>query len=317
MVCLAVVPWRTPAPLIYRAGEGWSWEPIGGGKWVRAQAKPQLEVAQAAFDEKDWSVASRAARRTVRVWPFSDYAPQAQFLLARVLEEQGKTEKAFEAYQKLVEKYPKVEIYEDVLKRQYAIADKYLAGKYFKFMRVLPYRDSRKTAGLYEKVVKNGPYSSVAADAQMQAGAAYEKGKRYPEAVKAYERAADRYHYNAKVAADALYKAGMAYLKQAKTAEYDQSVAGQAIATFQDFMTLYPTDPRVPEAQKTIVDLRAEQSRGNFAIARYYEKKKKWDGALVYYNESVSKDPNSPQAAEARQRIEVIRARKMAQAGAR
>ena len=63
------------------------------------------------------------------------------------------------------------------------------------------------------------------------------------------------------VAADALYRAGMAYLKQAKTAEYDQSVAGQAIATFTDFMTLYPQDPRVAEAQQHIASLRTEQAR--------------------------------------------------------
>lgn len=317
VIALAIVPWRTPAPLVYRAGEGWSWEPVGGAKWTRTQAKPQLEVAEAAFESKDWGLAAKAARRTVRTWPFSDYAPRAQFLLARVLEEQGKGEKAFNEYQRLLEKFPKIDNYEEVLQRQSAIAGQYLAGKYFRFLKVIPYKDSRKTAGLYEKVVKSGPYSAVAPSAQMNAGAAYEKGKHYPEAVRAYERAADRYHYNPQVAADALYKAGMAYLKQAKRAEYDQSIAGQAIATFTDFMTLYPTDPRVEEAQKTIAELRTEQSRGNFAIARYYEKKKRWDGAMIYYNESVLRDPNSPLAEEARQRIEVIRARKLAQAGAR
>ena len=44
----------------------------------------------------------------------------------------------------------------------------------------------------------------------------------------------DVYHEQKQVAADALYRAAEAYYKQAKTAEYDQSVSGKAIATFSD-----------------------------------------------------------------------------------
>lgn len=43
--------------------------------------------------------------------------------------------------------------------------------------------------------------------------------KDYYLAVKAYEKAADTYHDDPKVAAEALYRAAEAYLKQAKTAE--------------------------------------------------------------------------------------------------
>jgi outer membrane protein assembly factor BamD (BamD/ComL family) len=128
-------------------------------------------------------------------------------------------------------------------------------------------------------------------------------------AAKAYETAADRYHDRPKVASDALYREGISYQKQAQTAEYDQSTAGHAIATFTDFMTLYPNDTRVPEAQKLISALKTEQARGNFQIAKFYEKYKRWGGAVVYYNEVVMQDPNSPYAAQARQRIEELKQR--------
>jgi len=127
--------------------------------------------------------------------------------------------------------------------------------------------------------------------------------------VKAYELAADRYHDRPKIAAEALYRAGLAYKKQAQTAEYDQSAAGKAIDTFSDFITRYPDDRRVPEAQSTIAALKNEQARGNFAIATFYARYNKWNGALVYYNEVLVKDPNSPYAAEARKRIDDIKKR--------
>src|SRR6266446_6562015 len=100
LVCTLALPLRSPAPLIYRPGEGWSYEPVGGaGKWQRPRAKDQLEVAQAAFDKRDFSLALKAARRVVRVWPLSDYAPQAQYLVGRCYEAKGKDEKAFQEYQ--------------------------------------------------------------------------------------------------------------------------------------------------------------------------------------------------------------------------
>jgi outer membrane protein assembly factor BamD len=302
---------KTPAPLVYRPGEGWTYEPVGGGSWTRTRAKDQLDVAKEAFEKKDYKVTSKAARRVVRVWPFSDYAPEAQYLVGRSLEERGKDEKAFKAYQQLIEKYPKSADYSEVVERQYAIANRYLAGQWFRLWGYIPFFPSMdKTVEMYEKLIKNGPYSDVAPKAQMSIGTAREKQSDFPAAVKAYEAAADKYHDRKEVAADALYKAGMAYLKQARTAEYDQSVAGQAISTFSDFITLYPQDPRVPEAQKLIASLRTEQARGSMLVARYYEKKRQWDGALVYYNEVLIRDPQSKYAEEAKQRIEEIKKRR-------
>jgi hypothetical protein len=77
VLCTVVFPFNSPAPLIYRADEGWTSESVGGGKWRRTRAKDQLEVAQSAFEKKDYSTAVKAAQRTVKTWPLSDYAPKA------------------------------------------------------------------------------------------------------------------------------------------------------------------------------------------------------------------------------------------------
>src|SRR5437660_5927577 len=102
-LCVLAFPFRSPAPLIYRPGEGWTYEPVGGeGKWRMARAKDQLEVAQAAFDKKAYGLALKAARRVVQVWPLSDYAPQAQYLVGRCHEIAGRDDRAFKEYQKIL-----------------------------------------------------------------------------------------------------------------------------------------------------------------------------------------------------------------------
>ena len=307
IVAVALIPFRSPAPLIYTPGEGWVYEPAGGeGAWQRTRAKDQLIVAQDAFDKKDYGTARKAARRVIRVWPLSDYAPQAQYLIGRCYEAKGFDERAFKEYQKLLEKYPRFVNCEEVLKRQYDIANRYLAGQWFRLWDYIPFFPSmERTADMFAKVVKNGPYSDIAPQAQMKIGAAREKQENYPQAVKAYEHAADVYHHQPQIAADALFRAGLAYQKQAQTAEYDQGTAGQAIATFTDFMTLYPDDPRVSKATDIISELKREQARGNYEIAKFYESHKKWRAARTYYNE-VQKAPDSPLLAPSLKKIEML-----------
>ncbi len=319
MVFLGIVlfPHICPAPVIYRPGEGWTYEPVGSeGKWTRNRAKDQLEVATQAFERKDYGTARKAANRVVKVWPLSDHAGAAQYLLGRCYEARRQDERAFKEYQRAMARHPKQVNYDETLSRQMVIADRFLAGQRFRLWGYVPFLPSMdKTAKLYEDLVRNGPYHSTGPEAQMKIGTAREKQKDFPNAVKAYTRAADRYSDRQEIASEALYRAGMAYNKEVKTAEYDQGVAGDAINTFNDFKALYPQDPRGSEVDQIIVALRVEQARGAFQTAEYYEKKQKnWQGAMVYYNESLLKDPNSPYAEKAREKIAELTPKAEAQA---
>jgi outer membrane protein assembly factor BamD len=312
LICLGLflLPYTCPAPLVYRPGEGWTYEPVSGGKWERPRAKDQLEVAQQAFEKKDYGLATKAARRVIKLWPFSDFAPDAQYLVGRCYEARHRDERAFNEYQKLIVKYPKTQHYQEVLHRQYEIANRYLAGQWFRLWGYIPVgRSMSKTAEMFEKIVKNGVHSDEAPQSQMDLGLAREKEHQYNKAVKAYETAADRYNNMDKIASDARLNIGKVYAKQAMKSEYDQSMAGKAIAAFTDFGTLFPQDPRVPEAQSKISTMRSEQALGSYKIARYYEKRHRWSGALIYYHEVLLRDPKSKQAEEAKVKIEELKNR--------
>jgi outer membrane protein assembly factor BamD len=303
---------RSPAPLVFEPDEGWTYEKPGEttAAWQRTRAKDQFAVAQQAFDKKDYGLALKAALRVEKRWPFSDYAPRAQYLVGRSYEALHEDERAFNAYQRILEHNPKAENYQEILGRQYEIANRYLNGEWFKMWNMIPaFPSMDKTAGMYEKIIKNGPYSDVAAQSQLKLGQTHEKESDLTDAVKDYETASDRYSDRPKIAADALYQTGLAYKRQVKSADYDHNVAQEAIASFTDFITLYPGDPRVADAQKFITVLKTEAARGSFSIAQYYEKNKKWQGALVYYNDTLVQDPNSKYAQTARQKIVMLKAK--------
>ena len=308
VLLVLALPYRAPAPLIYRPGEGWTYQMPGAkGDWRKLRAKDQLDAAQQAFDQKKYRLALKAAKRVIELWPLSDYTPKAQYLIGRCYEARKQDEYAFNAYQTMLERYSKAADVKDVQHRQFVIALRFLHGQWFKLWGYIPFFPSMdKTADMFEKIVRFGPYGELGPASQMDIGAAREKEKDYPLAVKAYEVAADRYSEQPAVAADALYKAALSYNRQAHKADYDQSVAGQAISAFTDFIALYPSDPRVAQAQRIIDQLKSVEAMGNFRVAQYYEKQKQWLGALVYYNEVLIKNPSSPLAGSARQRIEVL-----------
>ena len=279
-------PNYSPAPIIFRRGEGWSYESIGGvGSWRRGNAKDQLGVAKKALAEEDWKTAFKAARRTVAAWPLSDHAPEAQLILAQSYEQRGDDQKAFEAYQDLLRLYPHNANFEDVQTRQIAIATRYLNGQRFKLWRYIPvYKSMRKTAGMFQDIVSSGPFSSVAPKAH-------------------------KYHDRPDVASEGLFAAAAAYQQQSLDAEYDQGVTLRSIDSYSDFIALYPKNAQVPQAKEQIRVMKVEQARGNLKVARYYEKRGEWAGANVYYNEVKDLAPGTEYAEIALQKIADLKPR--------
>ena len=277
-------------------------------------------MAQAAFDKKDYATTASKARSSwlVSNWPLSDFAPQGQYLVARCYEQDQQDEKAFKAYQTLLEKYPKISNFQEVFSNGSSRScNRFLAGQWFKLWGYIPFFPSMdKTAGMYEKLIKNGPYSDVAPQAQMNIGAAREKQTRFLDDKEPYIEAArggltrggplsrppeDRGRCDVQ---------GGARLRKTGAHGGVRSKHGgpgdRHIHRFHD--ALSGRLPWVKEGEAIIASLKSrEQAHGNFMIAQFYEKKHHWWGAVIYYNEVLQQDPNSTYAAISRERIPALK----------
>lgn len=155
LLALVLFPTRSPAPLIYRPGEGWTYETPGakGGDWHKQRAKDQLEYSQQAFDKRHYKLALKSSQRVIQIWPLSDYAPQAQYLIGRCYEAKKQDEKAFNAYHVLLQKYPKISNADEVQKRRFDIATRFLHGQWFKLWGHIPFFPSMdRTAEMYKRL---------------------------------------------------------------------------------------------------------------------------------------------------------------------
>lgn len=303
-----------PAPFVFTPGEGWRYDSPGDDTGWRADtAKDQLEITRLAVEAQDGMLALRSAQRLLSSWPLSDYAPDAQFYAGVAFTMRKMDQKAFDQFQVLIDIYPKSSRYEEALKQQFDIATRFMNGQRKRIMwgRVPVWRSRKTAVEMYEQVIKNGPYTDFAAQAQINIGLSHEKresfllsfSEKFTDAALAYEQAAFRYFDRPEIAADALFMAGNAYFAQARSGEYDQGHSDKAILAYEDFMAMFPADERKNKAIENIAILRDEQSRGAYLIGRFYEKKKAIKSALIYYNEAISKDPTSDFAEKSRQKI--------------
>ena len=304
----------------YFPGVGWRYiKPGVQGELMEKSPREKLKIAQEAFEKKDYDLSLFAAQLIIEERPDGESAPHAHYLIARSLEMQKFDEDAFREYQKLLDRFPTFEKSAEAATRQLAIADRHLDGQWYRWRPqtlwlqlgglYLPMRNSMSgTAKLYEQVVTNAPYADNAIEAQLKIGKAYEKSATgwfgdadgFNQAVRAYEQLADRYgkpRFDNDTAAprksddlvsQARFSIGRAYQKQTSGGEYDQSLAGKAIESYEVFKVLHAKDAeRTKQAQEEIDQMKLEQARGARVTAEFYERQQKWVAAQVYHSRVV------------------------------
>ncbi len=301
------------ASLVWRPGEGWSDE--SGGDVSASSSRDQLEAAHKLEAEGQRDDAMKAYKALLRRWPLSFFAPEAQFRLGKIMEDEADYQNAFKSFQTMVKKYPSSDYFEQAIGEQYRIANLYLAGEPQRVWKIPVGASMDKTVDMYKQIITNAPYGTYAAQAEFKIGLAREQQRKYTDAVDAYQKVLDDYP-NSAVASNAQYQIGYAWMRAASSSDYDQSAARKAIEAFQDFMVRYPNSDKAAQAQDNIVALNKEQTQGAFNIAQFYEhshpesaadKAASTRAAFIYYNEVVREDPNSPQAQLAKKRIQELR----------
>jgi outer membrane protein assembly factor BamD len=281
----------------------------------RPQVNPNTTpVEQAAFDEaaaidargaRDSAIS--AYRRFIRNNPASPLAASAQFRIATLLEEAGRSSKAFDAYQKLVTQYPDTADFEKAVGRQVVIANEYLGGKklHFLWLPIVPGTD--RAEEMFASIIKNAPFSKNAPVAQFNLGVTYERQGKLREAASAYQAVLDRYP-NSAIADDALYQIGYIYMRVGETGRsQDLSAVISAKNSFEDFVLQYPSSAKVPQAEDNMKKLSDKESAELLDIAKYYDRFKNYRAAAIYYNDIIRRAPDSETARLARDRVQVLR----------
>ena len=296
------------AAIIFRSNEGWSIEGDSSNT-VEKNAADQMRKAEAYEAEGDLKSALSAYRVLVKQFGVSGLAPKAQRKVGVLLEKTGDQNKGFDAYSTYLEKYPRGDDFDSVVESMYKIAKMFLDGEKSKRLLGIPVGGSVDRAlEMFGVILRRAPYSKWAPVAQFNIGQAYERQGKYPEAIGAYQAVVTRYPGDA-IADDAQYQMGYVLLKEYRDGSYDRSSAQKAREAFEDFVNRYPDSEKVPQARENISALEGGSTKGSLDIARYYERTKQFKAAVIYYNDVIKRQPDSPESGIAKARIEELKAK--------
>jgi outer membrane protein assembly factor BamD len=270
-----------------------------------------FRAAERLYAAKDYDAALVAYRRFQKNFPGSKFAAKAQLQIADLLLIQGRWSSAFDAYQKLITRYPNTPEFEGAVARQVLIANSYLDLSRVRLLGytvpVPGFTGAERAQKMYEAILKNAPYSIYAPITQFNLGLAFERQKAIKQAREAYQTVLDKYP-NSDVCDDALYQIAYIYMRLGLTSSsQDLSALVLSKETFEDFLLQYPKSEKAPQARDNLATIGRSEAGNLLEIAKYYDWSKNYKAAIIYYNDIVRKQPKSADAETAKNRIEELR----------
>ncbi len=255
------------------------------------------DAAALEADGKDAKAAS-AYERIATDYPFTKTAATAQYRAGVAYERVGKREKAFNAYQTLIEKQPQSAEYVTALERQYNIVTDLRTnrGGWAGLFKVT----DENLIELYQKIIANGTRSPWAPKAQFAIGELYASLGDSEKSTASFQKIVDTYP-DSQEAIDAAYKVGDIAFATAKKTR-DATNLNKAREAYEGATTLFGQAPQAAGAAANLRDISDTDAEKSFKIARFYDKKGNAKSAVIYYTE-VLKAPTSPHFAEAKQRL--------------
>lgn len=291
----------------------WIWTPQTGTwinpKWaVKDTPQEQFDWAMKFYKVKEYKKAVDEFLKLVRYYPQAELAAEAQYYAGQSFEALEECEQAFFAYQKAIETYPFSKRMEDMIAREYEIANKFYAGERIKVWGIPTFPSIWKAIEVYQKVVDNAPYGKYADQALYKIGECYKKAGDFQQARLAFQKLVDE-HPESKLAEEASFQVGLCASQASLKPTYDQSVTDEALKEIEDFSRRHPESNLTDEADKMRQALREKKAQSDLSIAEFYLRQKAYDAAAVYYKNIIENFPDTNCAKMADEQLKEIEKR--------
>jgi outer membrane protein assembly factor BamD len=133
-------------------------------------------------------------------------------------------------------------------------------------------------------------------------GKAHQRNEEWLLAAQAFQRLAETFPTDT-LADDAFYEAGASYARLWRKPVLDAAYGETALQTLQAMISVFPSSPLVPQAQRDIARLQDWFAQKDFEAGMHYFRRKGYDSAIIYFGDVVERYPDTPTARQALLRL--------------
>jgi outer membrane assembly lipoprotein YfiO len=295
-------------PKIFGLGGSQTEAPPTAAELAQQESKASARLSEAQTEENAGNngKAAKIYLRLAEDYPFTKSAATAQFRAAQLLERETKRERAFEAYQTLITKYPQSAEFSTALERQFSLANdmRQNRGGFLGVTKI----GIEQLLEYYQQIIDNGTRSQYAPKSQFAIAELYAERNDLGDSeksIEAFQKLVDTYPESPE-AADAAFKIGNVNYAISQQSR-DSTNLNKARDAFESATALYGENPLAQDARTKLQEISDEDAAKAYKTAQFYLKKGQTKSAAIYFNE-VLKAPSSPHYVESREQLNTLTA---------
>lgn len=303
-----ISPPNAQAYWIWSPAEGKFVKPENAGTEPKKSADELYEYAlklRESDKSKDNTEAINELKNLIRQYPESAYAPEAQYLLATMLEEREKPVQAAAEYQKLIRDFPRSERIDEATERLFNLGKFFLTGEKQKVMGLSIIPVLPKAVEVFQFIIEQVPYGPFGDQAQLNLAAAYRKMGRFEEAIQSLETLISNYPTSTLID-EAHYQLAETSYELSQNAIRDQKSRNQASDYLKDFLKQYGSSSLAERAKILKAQLDEQDAEKNYRIGLYYEKEGFIESALIYYEDVANRYAHTAFGKKAAERYQAV-----------
>ncbi len=262
------------------------------------EAQVELKSAQELFDKADY----RSAAKTYRAAELYADSPYIKYdaltKAADAFAKAGQKYEQFKCYQDLIAGFPDKINFIELIDAEYKIGNAYQEGYRDIPLYWLPWiKDSNKAPEIYKKILKQAPFAKFAPELKLKLGRIYLEEEKNEQALRMF-RQIIKEHPKAKEEKYARFELANALVQLSrKGGDGDGAYAREAEAVLNETLKLYPKNSETLWLKQSISETDNVQSERLYNLAEFYESRDNPETAKRYFNDLISRFPDSKFAA--------------------
>lgn len=239
----------------------------------------------------------------------SPFADEALFYLGVANYNLNELDVANKYFSKYLKKRFSSTLFMDAVRYKFSIAEKFKTGakkrmlKLKKAPKVLSGKDDAVI--IYDEIIAILPNHELAVKSLFGKAEILISFKEYKESIETLQLLIKRFP-KTDLAALAYLKIAEVFLKETSPKHQDFSLLDMAEINLRKFRDNFPSDERIREAEKMLLDMKEIYAQSLYEVGSFYERTKKTKASILYYTKVVSDFPETQYAGKSRERLGIL-----------